>query len=600
MTISLKEVEVASLPTRIVNHKAAKESMFLNLFKLLIKNLPLDSPVKSRIASARQRRVLAEGGGRSERGAAEASWRASWTAMARSRRADMNAWRVAIEKGSSPWSMSRKATAAGKLWAIAEAMKRREVAGPHPRDRFDPTLSVAHATPWAWPSSYRSGQKWARDASGFSRSKAFLTPSAIDWAMETGFMEERRRTGKDESESSMAEGSMSQALCDLPSIRRRPIQSEKGAVLGGAKRGAVGMGHCSMDGLGRGHWTCPGLGARSGATMAHVMKKENTMKIAFAGTPEFAIDALDALVREGHEVVAVLTKPDQPGRRGMGLQRSAVKERAMVMGLPVMQPRSLRLDGKHPGEAAAAKSVLDALGIEAWVVAAYGLMLPGWALDLPRHGCLNLHASLLPRWRGAAPIQRAIEAGDAHSGVAIMRMEEGLDTGPVLMEGRVEIGPGQTAGGLERALAALGARLLIEVLRAKADGTAMETEQASEGAIYAAKVDKSEAQIDWTKPAAEIERRARAFDPAPGVWSSMRGEAVKVWGCSVEAARAGASPGTTLEAGPRGLVVACGDGALRIGQMQRPGGKRMEAAACLSGFRLAEGEMLGAGAPGQG
>lgn len=317
------------------------------------------------------------------------------------------------------------------------------------------------------------------------------------------------------------------------------------------------------------------------------------MRIAFAGTPEFAVDALDALSRAGSEVAAVLTKPDQPGRRGMGMQSSPVKLRALELGIPVMQPRSLRLDGKYPEDAARAKAELEALGVEAWVVAAYGLMLPRWALDMPRHGCLNIHASLLPRWRGAAPIQRAIEAGDAETGVAIMRMEEGLDTGPVILEGRLPIGPGQTAGGLERELAALGAVLVVQALRAVEDGVALERAQPEAGMVYAAKIEKAEAQIDWSRPAVEIERRARAFDPAPGVWSMIRGEAVKLWSCSVEPGAVGAEPGAVILAGSGGLVVACGEGALRVGQMQRPGGKRMDSAACLSGFKIAVGEALG-------
>jgi methionyl-tRNA formyltransferase len=316
------------------------------------------------------------------------------------------------------------------------------------------------------------------------------------------------------------------------------------------------------------------------------------MNIAFAGTPEFAVNALRALHAAGHNIALVLTKPDQPGRRGMGLQSAPVKRAAQELGLDLIQPRSLRLDGKYPQDAADARARLAQAKPKAWVVAAYGLMLPAWALDLPEHGCLNIHASLLPRWRGAAPIQRAIEAGDQQSGVAIMRMEEGLDTGPVLMSSSLELRPNHTSGQLERDLAAMGASLVIQALAQVEGGVSHAQAQPEEGACYAKKIDKSQSRIDWSESARQIERRARAFDPSPGVWSLMRGEAVKLSECSAEPGEHG-KPGVVLSAGAGGLLVSCGAGALRIMRMQRPGGKAMDAASCLSGFKLDPGESLG-------
>jgi len=306
------------------------------------------------------------------------------------------------------------------------------------------------------------------------------------------------------------------------------------------------------------------------------------MRLAFAGTPVFARVALEALAAAGHDVVLVLTQPDRPSGRGMKLQASPVKQLAQQLHLPLIQPRSLRLDGKFPDEATAAETALRAAAPQVMVVAAYGLILPPWVLALPTGGCLNIHGSLLPRWRGAAPIQRAIEAGDATTGISIMRMDAGLDTGPVLLEESLPISPDDTAGTLHDRLAALGARLIVQALAA---GAALEPRaQPAEGVTYAHKIDKAEATIDWRQPAAAIERRLRAFDPAPGCTAEIDGRALKVWRARVvEAAAAppaGAAPGAVLPSQAGRLVVACGESgsqALEILEVQPPGGRRLAA-----------------------
>ncbi|HJW10938.1 MAG TPA: methionyl-tRNA formyltransferase, partial [Albitalea sp.] len=249
------------------------------------------------------------------------------------------------------------------------------------------------------------------------------------------------------------------------------------------------------------------------------------MRVAFAGTPEFAQAALARLHAAGFEIPLVLTQPDRPAGRGMKLQASPVKQFAQAHGLPVAQPRSLRLDGKFPDDAEAARRALREARPDVMVVAAYGLILPQWVLDLPPRGCINIHASLLPRWRGAAPIHRAIEAGDARSGVTIMQMDAGLDTGDMLLSEAIAIAPDDTTASLQSRLAELGGRLVVEALELAACGGLTRTPQPAEGVTYAHKIDKAEGQIDWRDPAELIERRIRAFDPFPGASSTLGGEA---------------------------------------------------------------------------
>lgn len=304
-----------------------------------------------------------------------------------------------------------------------------------------------------------------------------------------------------------------------------------------------------------------------------------TLRVAFAGTPVFAATALGALIDAGFELPLVLTQPDRPAGRGLKLQSSPVKVLAQQHGLPLSQPQGLKLDGKYAADAATAQAALQAARPDVLVVAAYGLILPAWVLTSPRLGCLNIHASLLPRWRGAAPIQRAIEAGDERTGVTIMQMDAGLDTGDMLLAADVPIGADDTSATLHDTLAALGARLVVEALRAAEQGTLVHTPQAEAGVTYARKIDKSEALIDWRQPAAQIERRLRAFDPQPGGHFAFEGEPLKVWRGRVVAPRE-AEPGVVMRDGAR-AIVACGQGALELLEVQRPGGKRMPAAAWL-------------------
>jgi methionyl-tRNA formyltransferase len=309
-------------------------------------------------------------------------------------------------------------------------------------------------------------------------------------------------------------------------------------------------------------------------------------RLAFAGTPEFAAAALRDILAAGLDVPLVLTQPDRPAGRGMKLQASAVKQLALAHDLNVIQPRSLRLDGKFPDDAAAARDALRQAGIETLVVAAYGLILPPWMLALPPRGCLNIHASLLPRWRGAAPIHRAIEAGDAQTGITIMQMDAGLDTGPMLRWQAETIRPDDSTGSLHDRLAALGGRLIVQELQAP---TPQATVQPDQGVTYAHKVEKAEASIDWIRPAAEIERRVRAFDPFPGCHFEHAGEAVKLWRARLVPGEG--VPGTRLAAD--GLVVACGEGALELLELQRPGGRRLPAQVvalkCAPGAPIATG-----------
>ena len=302
------------------------------------------------------------------------------------------------------------------------------------------------------------------------------------------------------------------------------------------------------------------------------------MRVVFAGTPPFAARALEALAAAGHEIPLVLTQPDRPAGRGMKLTASAVAETAARLGLRVEKPGTL----KSP---AAAELVAQARPDVA-VVAAYGMLLPRSVLDVPARGCLNIHASLLPRWRGAAPIQRAILAGDMHTGVAIMQMEEGLDTGAVLLEREIAIGPRDTTGTLTTKLAQLGADAIVQAL-AGLDRLVPRPQDAA-AATYASKVSKSEAMLDWNAGHLELDRKVRAFDPAPGAQAVVDGETVKVWTAHpVDGIEA--HPGTVVRAKPGDLVVACGEGGLRLEVVQRPGGRKMSAAEFLRGKALGAG-----------
>ncbi len=303
------------------------------------------------------------------------------------------------------------------------------------------------------------------------------------------------------------------------------------------------------------------------------------MRIIFMGTPEFAVPTLEALVAAGHDVVAVYSQPPRPGgRRGRETVPSPVHRRAEALGIAVRHPASLRV-----AEEQAAFAVLDA---DVAVVAAYGLILPKAVLAAPRHGCLNVHGSLLPRWRGAAPVQRAILAGDAETGVGIMQMEAGLDTGPVRLEGRVPI-ERKTAGELTAELAALGARLMVEVLGDLDAHPAVA--QPEDGVTYAAKIEKAETRIDFERPAIEVERLVRAMNPAPGAWFEVAGERIKVLAADVLPFSFPGGEGTTVDAA---LTIACGDGAVRPTLVQRAGRGVTTTAELLRGFAVRSGTRL--------
>ena len=310
------------------------------------------------------------------------------------------------------------------------------------------------------------------------------------------------------------------------------------------------------------------------------------MKLVFAGTPEFAAVALRALHEAGFEIPLVLTQPDRPAGRGMQLQASAVKQYAVAQGMEVLQPLSLRMDSKDPQravEARAAHERLQALDYDVMVVAAYGLILPRSTLDIKP--CINIHGSLLPRWRGAAPIHRAIEAGDAETGVTIMQMEEGLDTGPMMLIERVAIEDTDSTGSLHDKLAALGGRMIVDALRKMAAGQLEAVPQPEEGVTYAAKISKDEAKLDFGLSAEALARKVRAFNPFPGAQGLVEGVAVKIWNAQPLAGKG--EPGRVLAADAQGIVVACGEGALRLVELQKPGGKRLAAAEFLKGFPLA-------------
>jgi methionyl-tRNA formyltransferase len=301
------------------------------------------------------------------------------------------------------------------------------------------------------------------------------------------------------------------------------------------------------------------------------------VRLVFAGTPEFAATALAAIANAGHDVALVLTQPDRPAGRGMSLQPSPVKRLALERGISVFQPASLK--------DVAAQERIAATGAEVMVVAAYGLMLPQAVLDLPHLGCVNIHASLLPRWRGAAPIQRALLAGDSETGVSIMQMEAGLDSGPVLLHEAIPIGGEDTAGSLHDRLAVLGAHLIVAALaRLPLAGEP----QSEEGVTYAHKIGKGDALIDWSANAAELDRHVRAFNPVPGAQASLGGQAVKVWRA---AAVAGSGEiGRILRVDRDSVVVACGAGALAVAELQKAGGKRLPARQFVAGHPLAAGD----------
>ena len=318
------------------------------------------------------------------------------------------------------------------------------------------------------------------------------------------------------------------------------------------------------------------------------------MKLIFAGTPEFASVALARLLAAGFQVPLVLTQPDRPAGRGMKLQASPVKQLALQHHIAVAQPRSLRLDGKYPEDASAARAAIEATQADVMVVAAYGLILPQWVLDVPRLGCLNIHASLLPRWRGAAPIHRAIEAGDTETGVTIMQMDAGLDTGDMLLVERLPIRADDTTGSLHDRLAVLGGRLIVEALEIAACGGLTALKQPVEGVTYAHKIDKAEAAIDWSQSAATLARRVRAFNPFPGAATARVGEPMKVWAAHAVDGSAGSSAGQVLAVNDDGIKVQTGSGALVLTELQRAGGKRLPAADFLRGHELRVGDVLDA------
>lgn len=325
------------------------------------------------------------------------------------------------------------------------------------------------------------------------------------------------------------------------------------------------------------------------------------MKVVFAGTPHFAAHALKEIHQAGHEIVLVMTQPDRPAGRGLKLQPSAVKQAALELGLSVIQPTSLKLDGKYSQEAEAAKNILENTDFDVMVVAAYGLILPQWTLSLaersPRTGCLNIHASLLPRWRGAAPIQRAIWAGDEKTGTCIMQMDVGLDTGAVALCEELPIYSFDTTTTLHDKLAQQGGRLIQQALAdIQTNGRLMLSPQPEEGVTYAEKILKDEAQIDWSKDAQWIDRQIRALNPMPGAWTKWRGEILKVWFSELmpQTVEAGSKrlAGEVLSIDELGVVVACGNGSIRLQELQKAGGKKMSAVQFVKQHNLIVGDQL--------
>jgi methionyl-tRNA formyltransferase len=310
------------------------------------------------------------------------------------------------------------------------------------------------------------------------------------------------------------------------------------------------------------------------------------LRVGFAGTPPFAATALAAILSAGFQVVAVLSRPDRPRGRGLKLTPSAVKSLALKRGLALFQPATL---DDQAVRAELARAALDVL-----VVAAYGLILPQPVLETPRHGCINVHASLLPRWRGAAPIQRALLEGDGHTGISIMQMDGGLDTGELISARAVSIGPRDSAATLTDRLAAIGGEAIVETLiRLQRDGRVDAVPQPRDGASYARKISRDDAAIDWRVPALAIDRQVRALNPTPGAVTSLAGKAIKIWAAEPVAGPVGA-PGTVVRADRGGLVVACGEGALAVSELQRAGGSRLSAADFLSGNPIETGSRAGA------
>lgn len=305
------------------------------------------------------------------------------------------------------------------------------------------------------------------------------------------------------------------------------------------------------------------------------------MKIIFAGTPHFAASALAALLAKNHQVVAVLTQPDRPAGRGMQLASSPVKLLALGHGIPVLQPLSLKADE--------VQQQLATIQADVMVVAAYGLILPFSVLQMPRLGCLNIHASLLPRWRGAAPIQRAILAGDSETGITIMQMDEGLDTGTMLLKKTCPISAHDTAQTLHDKLALLGAEAIVEALRKLDQGSLIGAAQDDAQATYAAKLNKAEAQLDWSQSALQVECAVRAYNPVPGAYSALNGTTIKIWQASLSEEGHG-EPGTVLAVNKDSIRVACGRGAINLEVLQRPNGKSLPAAQFMQGFMIKVGD----------
>jgi methionyl-tRNA formyltransferase len=309
------------------------------------------------------------------------------------------------------------------------------------------------------------------------------------------------------------------------------------------------------------------------------------MRVGFAGTPAFAAAALEAILDAGLQVAVALSQPDRPRDRGWRTKPGPVKSLAAARGIPVLQPSTLKAEAE--------RARIIAIPVDVLVVAAYGLILPESILEWPTRGCINIHASLLPRWRGAAPIQRALLAGDRETGISLMRMDQGLDTGPIIARHAVPIAARETSGSLHDKLAAVGARAMVDALsELQRDGRLPAEAQPEEGATYAAKLAPAETVIDWGASADAIDRKVRAFDPVPGAQTTLAGAALKIWEASPLPGRFGV-PSVVARAEAAGIVVACGEGALNVTGLQRAGGKRMSAAAFLAGHDLATGTRLG-------
>lgn len=334
-----------------------------------------------------------------------------------------------------------------------------------------------------------------------------------------------------------------------------------------------------------------------------------TLRIAFAGTPEFARCALAAIYAAGFEIPLVLTQPDRPAKRGMQLLASPVKLFAVEHGLPLLQTPSLRIDGRHGAVATEAINLVRQANCDLMVVAAYGLILPQAVLDIPKYGCINIHASLLPRWRGAAPIHRALEAGDAQTGISLMQMDAGLDTGAVLAMQTLAISPTDTCATLHDGLAALGAEMTVNLLRILAEQPLpAATPQALNGICYAEKIRKEEAILDFSEDAEVLARKVRAFNPTPGASTSAHGQLIKIWQAHAvqpqlapgplvnahlsPAATSSSAPGTVVEIDASGIYIACGNGILCLTELQKAGGKRLPLSGFLQSFPLKAGDQL--------